>query len=108
MDEPLYDFLINDWKERSEKQGETLIKYSESLDDAVSFSEIDFSIQNLIIFDNMIVQKNLKYVEELFIQGRKSNCSVIFINRRHILKYLKSFVKIQTCFSSLRDSLGTT
>ena len=83
LDEPLYEFLIDDWKERSEKQGETLIEYSESLDDAVSFSEIDSSIQNLIIFDDMIVQKNLKYVEELFIRGRKSNCSVIFISQSY-------------------------
>ena len=83
LDEPLYQFLIDEWGKRSKKQDKTLIEYSESLDDTVSLSDIDESIQNLIIFDDMIVQKNLKYVEELFIRGRKSNCSIIFISQSY-------------------------
>ena len=71
LDEPLYRFLINEWEKRSEKQGETFIEYSESLDDVPSLKEVDESIQNLFIFDDVRVEKNLKQVEELFVRGRK-------------------------------------
>ena len=60
-----------------------VIEYSEDLEQVVSLDEIDESIQNLIIFDDMIVEKNLKHVEELFIKGRKSNCSIIFISQSY-------------------------
>ena len=83
LDEPLYRFLINEWETRSEKQGETLIEYSESLDDVPSLKEVDERIQNLFIFDDMIIEKNLKQVEELFVRGRKSNTSVIFISQSY-------------------------
>ena len=53
------------------------------LQDTVTLENIDESIQNLIIFDDMIVEKNLKQVEELFIRGRKSNCSIIFISQSY-------------------------
>ena len=60
-----------------------MIEYSEDLEQVVSLNDIDESIQNLIIFDDMIVEKNLKHVEELFIRGRKSNCSIIFISQSY-------------------------
>ena len=83
LDEPLYKFLIDEWEKRSEKQGKTLIEYSENLDDVPSLKSIDESIQNLFIFDDMVVEKNLKQIEELFVRGRKSNCSVIFISQSY-------------------------
>ena len=83
LDEPLYLYLIDEWQNRSQKCGKTLIEYSESLNDAVTLQEVDESIQNLIVFDDMIVEKNLKQVEELFIRGRKSNCSIVFISQSY-------------------------
>ena len=83
LDEPLYQYLIDEWENRSRKQKQTLIEYSEELEQVVSLDEIDESIQNLIIFDDMIVEKNLKHVEELFIRGRKSNCSIVFISQSY-------------------------
>ena len=83
LDEPLYSFLIYEWEKRSEKQGETLIEYSESLDDVPSLKEVDESIQNLFIFDDMIEEKNLKQVEKLFVRGRKSSASVFFISQSY-------------------------
>ena len=81
--EPLYQYLIDEWESRSEQQGETLIEYSDQLEDVVSLQYIDEAKQNLIIFDDFIVEKNLKSVEELFIRGRKSNCSIIFISQSY-------------------------
>ena len=78
LGKPLHRYLIDEWEKLSEKQGETLIEYSEPLDDIPSLKEVDESIQNLFIFDDMIVEKNLKQVEELFVRERKSNASAIF------------------------------
>ena len=83
LDEPLYQFLIEQWEKRSRKQNDTLIEYSESLQDMVTLENIDESIQNLIICDDMVTERNLKQVEELFIRGRKSNCSIIFISQSY-------------------------
>ena len=83
LDEPLYSILIDEWEKQSEKQGETLIEYSESLDDVPNLKEVDESIQNPFIFDDMIVEKNLKRIEEIFVRGSKSNASVIFISQSY-------------------------
>ena len=83
LDQPLYLYLIDEWKNRSKEQKQALIKYSEELEQVFSLDEIDESIQNLIIFDDRIVEKNLRHVEELFIRGRKSNCSIVFISQSY-------------------------
>ena len=48
LDEPLYEFLIDEWEKRSQKQNDTLIEYSDMLQDTVTLENIDESIQNLI------------------------------------------------------------
>ena len=83
LDEPLYQYFIDEWESRSRKQKYTLIKYSEDLQQVVLLDGRNESIQNVIIFDDMIVEKSLKHVEELFIRRRKSNCSIIFIPRSY-------------------------
>ena len=50
---------MDEWENRSKKQKQTLIEYSKDLGDIVSLNDIDESIQNQIIFDDMIVGKNL-------------------------------------------------
>ena len=70
-------------KKIKKKQNHTLIVYSDLLQDTVTLEDIDESIQKLITFDDMIVEKNLKQVEELFIRGRKLNCSIIFISQSY-------------------------
>ena len=67
----------------SKQQKEALIEYSDDLSDVINLKNIDESKQNLLIFDDMIVEKNFKQVEELFIRARKSNCSIIFISRSY-------------------------
>ena len=59
----MYKYLIDEWENRSKKQKETLVGYSKYLEDVVSPNDIDESIPNLIIFEDMIVEKNLKQAE---------------------------------------------
>ena len=83
LSEPLYEWLIDDWEKKSEKIGKTLIEYSDSVDDIVQVDSIDDTIQNLIIFDDFITEKNLTRVSELFIRSRKQNCTLCFISQRY-------------------------
>ena len=46
-------------KSNQESKNETLIEYSESLDDLPNLKEVNESIQNLFIFDDMIVEKKI-------------------------------------------------
>ena len=79
LDEQLYKYLVDKWENRSKKQTQTSIECLEDLDDVVSLNDVEEAIQNLIIFDDTIVGKNHERVKDLFIRGRKRNCSIIFI-----------------------------
>ena len=83
LNEPLYEWLIDEWTKKSEKLGQSLIEYSNSVDDIVQVDSIDDSIQNLIIFDDFITERNLTRVSELFIRSRKQNCTLCFISQRY-------------------------
>ena len=83
LDESLYQFLIDSWEKRGSKMGMELITYSNDIEDMISVDEVDESIQNLIVIDDFVCEKNLKKVSELFIRGRKSNCSIVFISQSY-------------------------
>lgn len=78
LSEPLYKWLID----TMEKEGDD-IEYSSEISDIPNLDEIDPTIQNLIIFDDMVCEdlKKQKKLKELFIRGRKINCTVIFITQ---------------------------
>ena len=50
IDEPLYEYLI----ESFQKVDDSLISFSNDIQDVVNPDDIDESIQNLIIFDDLI------------------------------------------------------
>ena len=64
------------------KIGQSLIEYSNWVNDIVQVDSIDDSIQNLIIFDDFITERNLTRVSELFIRSRKQNGTLCFISQR--------------------------
>jgi hypothetical protein len=65
------------------KYGINLIEYSNDISDTVNVDELDEYKQNLVIFDDMVVERNLKAAEELFIRGRKKNASIVFISQSY-------------------------
>ena len=72
IDEPLYQCFIDTWLNKSKDSGFDLITFSNDFNDTVEINDVDESIQNLIIFDDMVTESNLSKVSELFIRGRKS------------------------------------
>jgi hypothetical protein len=55
-----------------------LFIFSSSKDDIVKVDDLDKEYQNLIIFDDFVTKKDQHLIEDLFIKGRKKNCSLIY------------------------------
>lgn len=87
LQEPLYQFFIETMATISKKTGENVLEYSNEISDLPSLDDdIDVNKQNLVILDDIIGQSDLKKDKkllDLFIRGRKSNCSVIFISQNY-------------------------
>ena len=83
LDEPLYEDLIEHWEKIGQRCPYLIIEYSNDVTNTVDVNNLNESIQNLIIFDDMVTEKNLKNVEELFIRGRKQNASIVFISQSY-------------------------
>jgi len=84
LDQPLYRFLISRMHKLSKKIGKKILFYSEDLEDIPELSEFDKSETNLIVFDDMIMEKNQKRISELFTRGRNScNASCVYLTQNY-------------------------
>lgn len=81
LDQPLYKFLIDRFEKIGAKVGQKLITYSDDLKDIPKTTDFDKSVQNLVIIDDMIMEKKLKAVEELYVRGRHNSISVAFLSQ---------------------------
>jgi hypothetical protein len=91
--EPLYEYL-------EEKLGKDGLSITEGINSAPDIDKLNKKDQTLIVFDDLVLEKNQRPIEELFIRARKQNCSVLYISQsyfrvptiiRQNLKYL--FIK---------------
>ena len=83
LDEKLYKYFINMLEKVGEKIGETVVTYSNQLEDIPTLEEIDSSKQNLVIVDDMMSEsiERCKSLEVLFTMGRKRNVSVAILSQ---------------------------
>jgi DNA helicase HerA-like ATPase len=72
--EPLYDFL----KLQSES-----IQIKEGLTNTPQLDKFDKDENHLVVFDDLVLSKNLEIVENYYIRCRKFNVSVIFISQSY-------------------------
>lgn len=93
--EPKYDF-IRGFVAAIEKKakGAKIGKFSNTLTDLVPVDDLDASLQNLIIIDDMTTETSSKahqVLEDHFTRGRKSNCSYIYIGHSyyHVPKIMR-------------------
>jgi hypothetical protein len=82
--EDKYQFLISYMTSLEKKYNEIneddekLIEHSTSQSDIVKCDDLDPSKQNLIIIDDMVVEKHQEEIEDLFIRCRKRKTSIIY------------------------------
>jgi energy-coupling factor transporter ATP-binding protein EcfA2 len=83
LEEPLYEYLLDGYNKASEKLGVQLIFYSNKIDEIPSWENFDKNQNNLVIFDDLINEKNISRsnVGNLFTLGRKQNISCLFLSQ---------------------------
>lgn len=72
-DEPLYKWL------EDETEGRIIIK--EGLHNAPKLDDMDKKENHLVIWDDLVLSKDLSSVEQYYIRARKLNCSCIFLSQ---------------------------
>ena len=73
-EEPLYNYLQS-------KIHSDLLTISYDLNDFRKFNEKDYYGQTLIIFDDLILEKDQKCIEEMYIRGRKIGVSCLYLSQ---------------------------
>ena len=66
LDEPIYQYFIDNWPRRGEDIGFDLLEYSSDINDIIDLNFVDQSIQKLRVFDDIVCERNLDKVSELF------------------------------------------
>jgi hypothetical protein len=73
-DEPLYNYLAGEFEAISIKEG---VHSTPKLDD------MDKKFNHLVIWDDLVLSKNLDMVENYYMRARKKNCSVCFLSQSY-------------------------
>lgn len=77
-DEPLYRWLESKIPEN--------LYIGEGIESIPNMDEFNVNENSLIVFDDLMMEKNLKYVAEYFIRCRKLNISAIFISQSYFIQ----------------------
>lgn len=80
LEEPLYRFFVNQLENMID-EGSNVLTFSTDIKDIPSVDEFDKSHNNLIIIDDMMTERNLSPVIQLFSRGRKKNISIVYISQ---------------------------
>lgn len=73
-DEPLYKWITS-------KCDQIIIK--EGLSNTPQLDKLDKDFNHLVVWDDLVLSKDLSMVENYYIRARKLNCSVIFISQSY-------------------------
>ncbi len=75
-DEPLYKWLssLND-----------RIKIVEGVENVPTLDKLDKDYNNLVCFDDLVLEKNQQRISNYYIRCRKLNCSVIYLSQSYFL-----------------------
>ena len=73
-DEPLYKYLEGEFES---------IQIKEGLSSTPKLDDMDKKYNHLVIWDDLVLSKNLSMVETYFMRARKQNCSVCFLSQSY-------------------------
>ena len=86
LDQPKYQTLIKFYEKVEEKTGEEILEVFETIEEAPTAEDMDTELQNCIVFDDVIMSKDLSVVENWFVKNRHSNTSVYFLTQSYTKK----------------------
>lgn len=73
-DEPLYKWITSKCDQ---------IQIKEGLSNTPPLDKFDKDVNHIVIFDDLVLSKDLSMVENYYIRARKLNCSVIFLSQSY-------------------------
>jgi hypothetical protein len=73
-DEPLYKWITTKCDE---------IQVKEGLSNTPQLDKMDKDLNHLVVWDDLVLSKDLSMVENYYIRARKLNCSVIFLSQSY-------------------------
>ncbi len=82
LNQPKFQLIKDMFEKIQEKTEEEILFMSNSLDDVVPVDELDGNVQNLVIFDDFLLDSNQTPMIDYFVRSRHKNCSVCFLGQR--------------------------
>ena len=80
LDQEKYQILIDEMNHISKELGYDVMKVSN--DAIIPIKDVGYEDnQTIIIFDDYVCEKNQREIVDYFIQGRRKNCSVIYLSQ---------------------------
>jgi len=73
-DEPLYNYLEGEFEQ---------IKIREGMSGTPKLDDMDKKYNHLVVWDDLVLAKNLDAVSEYYMRARKKSCSVIFLSQSY-------------------------
>ena len=73
-DEPLYNYLGGEFEQ---------IQVKEGMSNTPKLDDMDKKYNHLVVWDDLVLSKNLNNVEEYYMRARKKSCSVIFLSQSY-------------------------
>lgn len=73
-DEPLYNYLSGEFDQ---------IQIKEGMSSTPKLDDMDKKYNHLVVWDDLVLSKNLNSVEEYYMRARKKNCSVVFLSQSY-------------------------
>lgn len=82
LTEDKYEWMIKKIEDMRESVNDgDIFEYGSKIEDVVKCDDLDRDKMNLLIFDDMVTEKNQKVIEDLFIRSRKRNASIIYLSQ---------------------------
>jgi len=99
-DEPLYNWLTAENDQ---------IKITEGINSTPKLDDMDKDYNHLVIWDDLVLSKDLSSVEKYYIRARKLHCSVIFLSQSYydipkIIRQNSSYLVILNLGGSKRET----
>ena len=95
-DEPLYNYLSGEFQQ---------IQIKEGTSNTPKLDDMDKEYNHLVVWDDLVLSKNLTNVEEYYMRARKKNCSVVFLSQSYY--DIPKFIRKNSSYLVLLDLGGS-
>jgi hypothetical protein len=95
-DEPLYNYLSGEYQQ---------IQVKEGMSNTPKLDDMDKEYNHLVVWDDLVLSKNLTNVEEYYMRARKKNCSVVFLSQSYY--DIPKFIRKNSSYLVLLDLGGS-